>query len=269
MEALRLITEFPFEAIMTDLGMPRMSGIQLISYVKASERNKETPVFVISGQDLSSSVLKDLGVVRVLSKPFSLGELAKSLNEFTEKKLKSRRAIAYAPELIGIFKDSCVKVLEHYCGARLEQRSPYIKSNNDRLHRHYGMISLFGRRLYGSVAFGCEPSFLEHILGLVFVGQKIHSQGIEALAQETFLEILNQMVGAFKIGVAPKLVPFQIGLPEYVHPDYKVFKHKVSGHVFCLPLAMQSHTLQLELCLGNLGIEPAIESTDFNLFLTA
>lgn len=269
MEALRLVTEFPFDAILTDLGMPRMNGIQLISYIKASEKNKETPIFVISGQDLSATVLQDLGVVRVLPKPFSLTELVSGLNESTARNLKTQRVVAYSPELTTVFKTSCLKVLQHYCGGSPDVGPAFIKPNCKRPQTYYSMIGLFGRRLYGSMALGCELKFLELILARLFVGQKVHGQEIAALAQETFLELLNQMAGTLKTELTPRLVPFNVGLPEFVHPDLTEAKHKISGHVYCLPLSFDGNQIQLELCLGHLGFKPEVETTDFNLFLTA
>lgn len=269
MEALRLITEFGFDAILTDLQMPRMNGLQLISYIKASDKNKTTPIYIISGQDLTSLALKELNVVKVMPKPFALGDLVKSLHSVTEQTMTHRRPVAYSPELIQIFRAGCLQTLNFYSKKSIASGVPFIKPNNDRLNTFSGIVCLFGKRLYGSMALGCESNFIEQILTEMFMQEDVKGQNIEALLVETFLEIINQMAGAFKSEMLKKFVTFKIGLPEIIPRELKNYKHKVSGHTICIPLMSGDHQLHLELCLGSLTQEKEIEDQSFELFLTA
>ena len=75
-EALTLIEEFKPELILTDIMMPFISGLEVISHV----RNKlgfNTPIVVFSAAGQEEAVLKafDLGANDFMGKPFSPNEL--------------------------------------------------------------------------------------------------------------------------------------------------------------------------------------------------
>lgn len=75
-EALELIEQFNPELILTDIMMPFVSGLEVISHV----RNKlisQTPIIVFSSAGQEEIVLKafDLGATDFMSKPFSPHEL--------------------------------------------------------------------------------------------------------------------------------------------------------------------------------------------------
>lgn len=49
-EALEVIMEAPPDVLLTDIGMPRMDGWELIRAVRCDDRSAEIPIAVISGQ---------------------------------------------------------------------------------------------------------------------------------------------------------------------------------------------------------------------------
>ena len=47
-EALKVLPHHKFEAILTDINMPDINGLELISFIKKSEAHKATPILIIS-----------------------------------------------------------------------------------------------------------------------------------------------------------------------------------------------------------------------------
>lgn len=74
--AIELIEEHNPELILTDIMMPYISGLEVISHVR-NKLNRQTPVIVFSSAGQEEIVLKafDLGATDFMSKPFSPHEL--------------------------------------------------------------------------------------------------------------------------------------------------------------------------------------------------
>ena len=75
-EAIKLIDEYNPELILTDIMMPFVSGLEVISHVR-NKLNMQTPIIVFSSAGQEEIVLKafDLGATDFMSKPFSPHEL--------------------------------------------------------------------------------------------------------------------------------------------------------------------------------------------------
>lgn len=75
-EAIELIEEHNPELILTDIMMPFVSGLEVISHVR-NKLNSETPIVVFSAAGQEEIVLKafNLGATDFMSKPFSPNEL--------------------------------------------------------------------------------------------------------------------------------------------------------------------------------------------------
>lgn len=78
-EALKIFSEQDFDIVITDLGMPGMSGWELTDQIK--QRKPEIPVVIITGwgAQLSAGDLKENKVDMILSKPFSLDRVKQML----------------------------------------------------------------------------------------------------------------------------------------------------------------------------------------------
>ncbi|MFK7823234.1 MAG: response regulator [Oligoflexales bacterium] len=112
-EALALISEEKFDAIITDYTMPRMNGIQFANYVKVNENNAQTPIFVISGNinDNAMDKLKEIGVIGFISKPY---DIQKVINTVKAKIFKKSRTDSYSDEIVSTFSKSVSEVFSHY-----------------------------------------------------------------------------------------------------------------------------------------------------------
>lgn len=80
--ALTLLTESPFQLVMTDLYMPVMDGFQLIEKIRSEPRLKDLPVVAISagGQDAKDRALK-LGVTSYLKKPVRFADVMDTVKQ--------------------------------------------------------------------------------------------------------------------------------------------------------------------------------------------
>ena len=86
-EALKLIENAKqrFDLIITDIVMPQISGIGLISIIK--KKNPDTPVIAITGWgEYPEAFATESQADKVLSKPFGLTELDDAINELISSK---------------------------------------------------------------------------------------------------------------------------------------------------------------------------------------
>jgi len=80
-DALALLETHHFDAVVTDLVMPRIDGMQFVSQIRL--RNRELPIIIVTGQptlDTAISAVKE-SCFRYLSKPFDPDELCASVRE--------------------------------------------------------------------------------------------------------------------------------------------------------------------------------------------
>jgi EAL domain-containing protein (putative c-di-GMP-specific phosphodiesterase class I)/CheY-like chemotaxis protein len=77
MRAVDLLASAPFDAIVSDIDMPRMNGIQFLRNVR--QRDAEVPVILMTGNPDVDSAVEAVahGVLQYLIKPVDMGELRK------------------------------------------------------------------------------------------------------------------------------------------------------------------------------------------------
>ena len=75
-----------FDAVVTDMKMPNMSGLDLLKELRA--RGHEMPVVLASGQfdeDLDQ-VIREYGITAILAKPFILSKFKEVLDDVLEQR---------------------------------------------------------------------------------------------------------------------------------------------------------------------------------------
>ena len=74
-EALQYIAVEKYDAILTDIAMPGLTGVELLK--KIQEHDSATPVILISGKgsEQDPKSLIDLGAFAYVTKPFDLDEI--------------------------------------------------------------------------------------------------------------------------------------------------------------------------------------------------
>jgi DNA-binding NtrC family response regulator len=84
-----------YDVVVTDLGMPRLNGLDLLQEVR--RRRPEVPVVMVSG-DLDPrtyEMARDMGMVRYLRKPMTMDQLARAVdNAVMVGMVRSRMAAA-------------------------------------------------------------------------------------------------------------------------------------------------------------------------------
>ncbi len=78
LEGMELIKSQTFDLIITDIMMPYIGGLELVSNVKTNKETKDIPVIILSAIGLEKTVLEAfrLGADDFISKPFNLSELS-------------------------------------------------------------------------------------------------------------------------------------------------------------------------------------------------
>jgi two-component system chemotaxis response regulator CheY len=86
-EALRLLPRDHVDLIMTDINMPDINGLELISYLRNNSNYKDIPVFIISTEGSAKDIEKgkQLGADEYVVKPFSPETLQLLLNRYLNK----------------------------------------------------------------------------------------------------------------------------------------------------------------------------------------
>src|SRR5438270_10578489 len=80
-EALKLLPHHKFEAILTDINMPDINGLELVSFLKNHPVHRSIPIMVISTESREEDRKRAaaLGAEEYLVKPFQAGELIEKL----------------------------------------------------------------------------------------------------------------------------------------------------------------------------------------------
>ena len=79
--AIELLASREFDALITDLMMPRMTGQELCERVRAESRFRDLPIVIVTGMNEPHQLtwVEDLEPVDLLEKPVQVAELVKRL----------------------------------------------------------------------------------------------------------------------------------------------------------------------------------------------
>ena len=86
-EALRILPREDFSLVIVDVNMPDINGLELISFMRKSERHAHTPLLIISTEAAKADREKglSLGANRFLAKPFSVDALKQSVDDLVTR----------------------------------------------------------------------------------------------------------------------------------------------------------------------------------------
>jgi len=86
-EALRLLPREQVDLILTDINMPDINGLELISYLRNNPNYTHIPVFIISTEGSAKDIEKGklLGANEYLIKPFDPAHLQKLIESYLYK----------------------------------------------------------------------------------------------------------------------------------------------------------------------------------------
>lgn len=88
-EALKALPTRPFDLIITDINMPDINGLELISFVRSSPAYKEIPLIIVSTEKSDEDKKRGLalGASSYIVKPFTKEDLITAV----KKALEGRR----------------------------------------------------------------------------------------------------------------------------------------------------------------------------------
>jgi two-component system chemotaxis response regulator CheY len=88
-DALKALPHHKFDAIITDINMPDINGLELISFIKKHPQYKDIPIIIISTEKSTEDKQKGLalGVFAYISKPFTPEQLSDTLKKAIESKV--------------------------------------------------------------------------------------------------------------------------------------------------------------------------------------
>ncbi|WP_186025482.1 ATP-binding protein [Burkholderia gladioli] len=185
-EALAALSDTRFDAIVTDLNMPRMDGYVLASIVR--ERWPGTPIVAVTADATLDERRRcaALGIREVAIKPLSLSGLARVLGEISGQGASSPKdgphddtplgAQPMSPELVEAFGHACARSIEVLRDAASRNDAPALLAE---LHSLKGALGVFRRR---ELARQCTD--LEH---------RIQDEGVEG-AHQALTELLDALL---------------------------------------------------------------------------
>lgn len=88
-EALKMLPHTRFDLILTDINMPDINGLELVSFIRSQERYREIPLIIISTEGSTRDREKGmkLGANEYLVKPF----VPEQLQELVKKYLTGKQ----------------------------------------------------------------------------------------------------------------------------------------------------------------------------------
>jgi two-component system, chemotaxis family, chemotaxis protein CheY len=86
-DALKKLSAQKFDLVLTDINMPIMDGLKLVSLIRGNDQHKEIPIIIITTEGADEDRKKGLalGANAYLSKPIQTAELLKLVNEYIRK----------------------------------------------------------------------------------------------------------------------------------------------------------------------------------------
>jgi len=83
-EALRMLPREKFDLVITDINMPDINGLELVSFIKKNDQYRTIPLFIVSteGSERDREKGMSLGADAYLVKPFSPTQLQELVRKF-------------------------------------------------------------------------------------------------------------------------------------------------------------------------------------------
>lgn len=97
-DALEVAAAHPFDAVSTDVLMPRVDGVELTKRLRADPRHRDVPVVMLTSRDGRTDELRglDAGADAYLAKPIDGAALARTLDKLLARKGAARAGAAKA-----------------------------------------------------------------------------------------------------------------------------------------------------------------------------
>ena len=242
-QAVPLLVEHRYAAIIMDLKLPGINGLQLISYAKENV-NRRTPIFIISGF-LSDSVIvvaQNLGVVETIEKPFDPDAVAKKIHA---RMLEGDQPLYYDAKLTRTFIAAANDIFLYYFGAfpvvGVQQINPARVTSRNIIS---GIISITGRNFVGTMALTVESAVIKDMAAALFPeAQLMISKGFAA---DILGVLCYQIMGKIKEAFGHDRREATVCSPTVIIGKDHLLFHKTTSPLFSIPLTIKQMHCELE-----------------------
>jgi CheY-like chemotaxis protein len=219
-DAINLAKEESFAAIVSDIRMPVMNGIDMISQIKKSPHNANTPVVVLSGAltDEMASRLERLGIIDVMSKPPEMDILLKIIERAAKNRTKNTGR-HYNPQIKQIFSEAFATSVKNHLTDSITLREAVINERPLTNIEYCGMVTLIGRRVSGVVSVSYQSGFTAEFARVMMGGDiaGLQLDIFEASAGEIAEQVAQQVVSRMKSELG---IHVEVWAPLVVHGRY-------------------------------------------------
>jgi two-component system chemotaxis response regulator CheY len=83
LEAIEQLSLKKFDAVILDLNMPDIGGIEVVEFIRGQDKLKSLPIIIVTtrGDDTSRATALNAGATRYLTKPFTPEALLSEVND--------------------------------------------------------------------------------------------------------------------------------------------------------------------------------------------
>jgi two-component system alkaline phosphatase synthesis response regulator PhoP len=94
-EAITTIDSISPDLIVLDIMMPKISGIEVLNFVRKEEKHKETLILILSAKDAQDDRLSGLsqGADDYVAKPFHMKHLVRKIEHMIDKRDEEKKSI--------------------------------------------------------------------------------------------------------------------------------------------------------------------------------
>ena len=267
LEGLGFVEQKSYDVIVTDLNMPKLSGIQFITCARISKRNSSTPVIVLSGE-LHNHLdrLEGLSVLKSFHKSGDIEEVGAYIKQILAP--SPLRVVGYDSEMVQVFTRVTHEVFTFYLGKENVSSEPLALLTGKQETRGFstGSICIFGRKVFGSLSVSLDEDCIKALAGRLFELEPSEVD-VEEFKELTG-ELANQFAGNLKRALREMDYHAIIGIPQFLSG----YKHAIPRHVSNPIASIEVHAGGgkgwVEFCLGDpKQLVPAREEPDGQILL--
>ncbi len=247
LDALNKAENQTYDAIITDIKMPGIDGMELITKIRQSPRNKHVPVFIFSGAAESkvSDFARD-NLVTIFYKPFDMKSIIKGIQN---KVFPNRTIATYHSNLVDYWYEVINEIFSANIGdfkfgtleiTELDKFDAYISTS----------VSLVGSAINGRIQL-----ILDRAFSLDFV-KEIFKDNFEreiGNIKDFVGELANQLAGRMKLKLEKHGVKLQITVPSTQFGETEVSRESKDSKVLLLHARSATGFCKLLLSMSKIG----------------
>ena len=82
MEAIESLNEKKYDLVLLDLHLPKVSGVEVLEFLRGQDKNKEAVVIIVSSDDTLKHRCQDIGINQWLTKPIEIEDLLSAVQKY-------------------------------------------------------------------------------------------------------------------------------------------------------------------------------------------